>query len=123
MPVATPTVFILDLDPVIINICITRRDSFVYGFLLEDANGPIDLSGGSFLHTVNPAADGSGGDLFAIVEFNTLDTTGLVQFLPSVANLTQTPAKYFHDIQWTNPATRIRTVIKGSYTIGDDISD
>ena len=123
MPEAVKVILTLDLSPVVINICITRRDSFVYGFLLEDANGPIDLTGSSFLHTVDTQADGEGSELFSIAEFNTLDTTGLVQFLPSVANLTQTPATYFHDVQWTNAASRIRTVINGSYAIGDDISD
>jgi hypothetical protein len=122
MPAATPVVLLLDLFPVIVDICITRRDSFVYGFLLEDADGPIDLTGGSFLHAVNPQDDGGGVDLFELPDFNTLDATGLVQFLPSVVDLTQVPAKYFHDIQWTNAASRVRTVIKGSYTIGKDIS-
>ncbi len=122
MPAATPTVLLLDLSPVVINICITRRDSFVYGFLLEDADGPIDLTGSTFLHTVNPQADGGGTDLFALPAFNTLDATGLVQFLPSVVDLTVAVAKYFHDIEWTNAASRVRTVIKGFYDIGDDIS-
>lgn len=123
MPTTAPQVLLLDLFPVTVNICISRRDSFVYGFLLEDANGPINLTGSSFLHTVNPAADGSGADLFAKAEFNTLDATGLVQFLPSVVDLTQPPAIYFHDIQWTDAASRVRTVIKGTYEIGPDISD
>lgn len=123
MPAATPKILLLDLDPVIVNICITRRDSFVYGFILEDEDGPIDFTGSSFLHTVNPAADGSGADLFAAPENNTLDATGLIQFLPSIVDLTQPPAIYFHDIQWTKPTAEVRTVIKGSYTIGQDISD
>ena len=122
MPAATRVVLTLDLSPVPINICIARRDSFVYGFLVEDADGTIDFTGSTFLHATNPAVDGSGVDLFEIAEFNTPDATGLVQFKPSVADLTQVPASYFHDIQWTDAAGNVRTIIAGTYEIGPDIA-
>ena len=112
----------LNLAPVPVNLCITRRDSFPFGFVLEQDGSGIDLTGTSFLLTVNPDADGSGADLFAIAESNVLTTDGVVQFTPSVVNLTQTPAVYYYDVQWTDGA-EVRTVVNGTFTIGDDISD
>jgi hypothetical protein len=123
MATATKTVTIFDLTPEVIDLCITRRDSFTFGFIFEDDSGPIDFTGDAFLLTVNPAADGSGGDLFAIAQSNTLDATGLVQFLPSIVNLTQAAGAYFYDVQWTASGGDVRTLVKGGFRIDPDISD
>ena len=118
------TALVLDLSPIPIDVCITRRDSFTYGVIFEDANGPIDFTGDSFLHTVNPQDDGGGTDVFAIANNNTLDATGLVTFSPSIADLTENPGDFFHDMQWTRASNGdVRTMGKGKYTIGKDISD
>jgi hypothetical protein len=121
---STATVVLLDLAPIAGEVRITRRDQFPFGWFIEDANGPIDFTGDDMLLTVNPAADGSGSDLFAIAEFNTLDATGLVRFRPAIADLTQAPATYFFDVQWTQASSSdVRTIIKGDFIICDDISD
>lgn len=112
----------LDLSPVPINISITRRDSFPFGFVLQQDGAPIDLSGTTFKLAVNPAADGSGIDLFEIAQSNTPGDDGVVEFTPSIADLTQDPATYFYDVQWTDTG-EVRTLVNGTFTIGADIAD
>ncbi len=120
---ATTTVVTLDLSPVVIHLKITRRDSFTYGFILKQNGSEIDLTGSTFVHAVNPVEDGSGSDLFSIAQSNVPTTNGLVQFTPSIANLTGTAGDYFHDVQWTNASADVRTVISGKFTLGKDIAD
>jgi hypothetical protein len=114
----------LDLAPVPVDICITRKDSFPFGFILEQDGSPIDLTGGGALLTVNDAADGSGAEHFSVANTNTFDATGVMTFQPSVANLTL-PAKdsYFFDVEWTDAASDIRTIIKGKFVLGADITN
>ncbi len=118
----TATVKILDLSPIPYDVCVTRRDSKTFGWILEDDNGPIDFTGDAFVLTVNSQADGGGSSIFNTPNSNTLDATGLIEFLPTIVNHTQVPAEYFYDVQWTDAGGDVFTVLKGSYTIGPDIS-
>jgi hypothetical protein len=114
----------LNLLPQPLDICITRKDAFTFGFELTKDGSPIDLTDDTFLLTVNEAADASGAELFQLSESNTPDATGIVTFLPSVVDLTQAPATYFFDVQRTaSPSGEIRTIIKGEFVISADITD
>lgn len=123
MATASTVIVLLDLAPVNSTIRITRRDSFPFGYFIEDDDGPIDFTGDAMLLTVNPAVDGSGSDVFAIANSNTLDATGLIEFTPSIANLTTPAASLFFDIQWTTAGGDVRTIIAGAFIVCEDISD
>ncbi len=111
-----------NLSPVPVNLCISRRDSFPFGFTLSQSGSPINLTSSTFLFTVDTAADGSGTQLFQISNSNALTTDGVITFTPSVVDLTQNPQTSFYDIQWTDPSANVRTVIKGSFRFDPDIT-
>ena len=119
----TATVKLLKLGPDTFNVEVTRRDSFTFGWNFEDDDGPVDFLGDAFQLTVNAQSDGGGSAIFAIANSNTPDaTSGLVEFTPSIVNLTQTPAKYFYDLQWDEAGGDVRTILKGTFEILEDIS-
>ncbi len=121
MPTIVATIN-FNLLPQPIDICITRRDSFPFGFLLEQDGAPVDISGNTYLLTVDTADDGSGTAFFSISENNTPDAAGFVEFLPSVTDLTQAPGDYFFDVQQTTGAGQVRTIVKGKFQIAKDIT-
>ena len=117
--VLTPIDF--NLSPVPVNLCMTRRDSFPFGFVLSQGGAVIDLTGGSFAFNVNAAPDGSGSAIFAIANSNTLAADGIVTFTPSVLNTTQVVGTYFYEVAWTDATANIRTVINGTFRIDPEV--
>lgn len=113
----------LNLGPVAIDIQITRRDSFPFGFILTQNGTPIDLTGSSAILTVNPSPTGSQPDLFAVPNINTPDATGVFTFQPTVLDLTQSPGDYRWDSQWTDALGDPRTYASGLFRILPDISE
>ncbi|HUT76453.1 MAG TPA: hypothetical protein VM285_02140 [Polyangia bacterium] len=113
---------VVDLSPVCINLKLTRRDSFPISFTLTQIGAPVDVTGSSFLFTVNTAEDGSGTELFQKTNTNTPDTTGVATFEPTTTDLNQTPSEYFYDVQWTDAAASVRTVVLGTLEIVADIT-
>ncbi len=121
MPTVVATIN-FNLLPQPIDLCITRRDSFPFGFLLEQDGAPVDITNNTYLLTVDTADDGSGTQFFQISENNTPGTAGFVEFLPSVTNMTQAPGDYFFDVQQTTVGGQVRTIAKGKFQIAKDIT-
>lgn len=117
---------VLSICPVVVDMCIVRGDSTPFSFTLVDETGvPFDITGGVFLLTVDPQEEPTDalGNLFqlsgAVVAPG---TNGQVQFSPTVPQTDKPPGEYFYDVQLTTPATTIRTIIKGKFTIQQDIT-
>lgn len=112
-------------DPVEINLCRRRGDTFADEFTLADSNGAaIDITGFSFLLTVDPSeapADAM-DNLFQLSGVITDGPNGVVEFAPTAMQADQTPGTYFYDIQQTNGGGVIRTIIRGEYVIEQDIT-
>lgn len=112
-------------EPVVIELCRKRGDTFPDQFTLKDAAGVvIDITGFSFLLTVDPSPTPSDalGNLFQLTGTITDAANGVVEFAPSAVQSDQTPSTYFYDIQWTDGAGAIRTIIVGEYIITQDIT-
>ena len=116
----------VDLSPVIIDLKFTREDGFPFSFTLSQGTPPviIDLTGSTFLLTVDlqPFPPDAVNNLFQLSENNTPGPTGVVQFLPTQANMDQTPTVYFYDVQWTDAAGNVRTAIAGQFEIVGQIT-
>jgi hypothetical protein len=114
---------VLSICPTELDLCVTRGDSTAFSFNLQDqAGSAIDIAGFTFLLTVDPSdapADDT-GNLFQISGTITDGPGGVVQFAPTPANNTP-PGDYFFDVEWTATGA-IRTIIKGKYTIKQDIT-
>ena len=112
-------------EPVTIELCRRRGDSFADKFIIKDAAGvPINITGYSFLLTVDisPAPIDSANNLFQLVGTITDAVNGAVEFAPTPAQADQTPSTYFHDIQQTDAGSLIRTIAVGNYIITQDVT-
>lgn len=108
-----------------INICMNRGDTYGLVFTIKDSSGTaIDITGYSFLMTVDPSSEPTDADenLFQISGTITDASAGQVTFTPSSANTDQTPGVYRYDIQMTTTGSEIRTIVVGTFEIIQDIT-
>lgn len=122
-------------EPDIIPLCRKRGDSFADEFTIREPQTeaqaqagtpgtPIDITGFSFLLTVDPEPDPTDAlnNLFQLTGNITDATNGVVDFSPSAVQSDQAPDTYFYDIQQTDGAAKIRTIAVGQYEITQDIT-
>jgi len=122
-------------EPDFIELCRRRGDSFADEFTIREPQTeaqalagtpgtPIDITGFSFILTVDPESDPltSANNLFALTGNITDATGGVVEFAPSTVQSDQTPDVYFYDIQQTDGGAAIRTIAVGPYEITQDIT-
>ncbi len=107
-----------------------RGDSFAQEFIITDADDVvIDITGFTFLLTVNteknPVPVGPpivGVEQFQLTGTITDGPAGKVEFAPSTANTNITIGKYWYDIQMTDTGSTIRTIIKSTFVIVQDVT-
>lgn len=106
-------------------ICWGRGDSDAKGFIIQNAlDVAIDITGFTFKLTVSEDKDPTDqvNEQFTIVGIITLATAGTVSFAPTITDTDITPGIYFYDIEQTDVAGKIKTVIKGRVRIIQDIT-
>jgi hypothetical protein len=113
-------------------ICWARGDTKPRVFTIRDSAGvALDISGSTFKMTVNTDKDPSvavpGTELFSVAgTFVTDGTNGQVQFAPTPVGwadgLPSLPTTVFYDIEETDGATAVDTLIKGKVKIIQDVS-
>ncbi len=108
-----------------------RGDSFpitltVKTKTVDDVPGvPIDITGYTFLMTVNSVKDPTTIEHQMFQVNGVLDadpTTGKVVFTPTTGQTDIPPAKYYYDVQMTDNAGHVRTVAKFKLVIRQDIT-
>jgi hypothetical protein len=101
------------------DIRMTQGDTFIEQLLFEDGEGDaIDLFGYTFRSQLRRTADNGLEAEFDILMID--DTTVKRTLSASVtANLTGT---YVHDLQWTDPEGRIRTLFAGDFEIEPEVT-
>lgn len=111
-------------------ICWGRGDNDPKGFTIKDSDGAaIDVTSFSFKMTVNTAKDPDpvgppvvGVEQFTIVGVIVSGPDGQISFSPLTTD-TEIPATvYFYDIEQTDAASKIKTLVKGKLKIIQDIS-
>lgn len=108
-----------------IPLCRTRGDTRSWTFVIQDAAGAvIDITGFSFLLTVDPEEDPSTAtnNLFQLTGAIPLGSDGRVTFTLSAGEADQLPSEYFYDVQMTDAALELFTIIKSTYTVAQDIT-
>lgn len=113
-----------NFSPTSIDICITRGDSPVIPVSVTDDSGAaIDIDTGVFTMTVDVSSEPSdnSNNLFQISGTITSAADGQVQFQPSTTDTDQTAGEYFYDIQMELNSS-VRTILKGTFTIDQDIT-
>lgn len=107
-----------DYTAAVYDVRMTQGDSFVEELTFEDGeSGAIDLTGYVFRSQLRRTADNGLVAEFAIVKAGSVVTRTLS---PSVtAGLDGT---YVHDVQWTDPEGRIRTLLSGNFDIEAEVT-
>jgi hypothetical protein len=116
-----------------INLCRFRGDTYPAKFRATNEGSPqvLDITSYAFLMTVNsvksPDANSSpivGDQKFQITGTITDAATGRFEFqyTGSPAPQLLDPGTYYYDVQMTDGTGDIRTIIKGKYTIKQDIT-
>jgi hypothetical protein len=113
-----------------INLCARARgDTYAIVVQLTDGdvagNPPIDITGWSFLLTVDPSPDPADAlsNLFQLVGTIVDAPNGKVRFGPlSAPQADQEPGTYYYDVQATNTVPEIRTVLRGEWPVVQDIT-
>lgn len=111
--------------PDVIDLCRTRGDSFADQFTVTTTAGAVvDISGASFLLTVDPEPDPttSAANEFQLTGVITDATNGVFTMTPTSGQTDITPDTYFYDLQMTDSGGNIRTIAKGEYVIAQDIT-
>jgi len=106
-------------------ICWGRGDSDPKGFIIQDSAGvAVNITGFSFKLTVNSekTPTTTANQQFTITGVLTDAVNGKVSFAPSVTDTDIAPATYFYDIEQTDGAGAISTLIVGKALIVQDIT-
>ena len=101
------------------DIRITQGDTFIEELLFEDGEGDaIDLFGYSFQSQLRRVPDNG---LTAEFAMTIVDDTTVERSLP--ASVTKDlNGVYVHDLQWTDPQGRIRTLFAGEFEIEPEVT-
>jgi len=87
----------------------------------------IDLTGYSFLLTVDSLKTPIDAltkvfEVAGVVDPDQVVSTGKVTFTPTEVQTDITTKKYFYDVQMTDASAHIRTIVKDTFTILQDIT-
>ena len=107
--------------PVAIDLCITRGDTAPFGFeIVDSAGSPVDLTGKSYLFTVNTLEDPPDATT------QVMQITGSVSSNVVSINMSTTEAdqlgELFYDLQETDGSGAIFTLAKGKMEFKQDIT-
>lgn len=108
-----------------IDISVSRRDTAPWEMVIADEeDAPIDITGFSFLLSVDPARNptSSSTRLFQLTGTITDAENGVVQFAMNAEQADQTPGNYFYDLQQTDGSSKTRTLAAGKWKVEPTIT-
>lgn len=111
--------------PTSLDITRVRGDTHAMQFTIKDSAGAaVNVTGFSFLLTVDPAPDPSDAlnNLFQLTATLVDAVNGVIEFAPTAMEADQTPNTYFYDLQMTDAGSAIRTIAKGKFIFTPDIT-
>lgn len=114
-----------NLCPPSIDLCFARGDSVRWTFSVKtDAGDAVNITGCSFLLTVDPSATPTTNvnNLFQLTGTVVDAPNGVVRFNMTTTQANQPPGVYFYDLQMTDSVPSVRTIAKGKFTIDQDIT-
>lgn len=117
---------LLNLCPLEVDICINRGDTTPWTFTVRTGVplAPLDISGFSYLLTVDPSATPTDAlnNLFQLTGTIIDGPNGVVRFALSDSQADQVPKEYFFDLQQTDGSGARRSLIQGSFEFFQDIT-
>lgn len=110
------------------NFCRVRGDTEAESITVTtDGSTAIDITGDSFLLTVDPSPDPADdtANIYQIAGVIVDGPNGIVSFSPSALQAAAAPNTYFYDIQWTRTGSgsgSVKTILKGQWEIQQDVT-
>lgn len=103
-----------------------RGDSWPITITVKDTAGAVvNITGFQFKLTVdkkeNPTVSPSTTKVFDVAGVITNGAAGQVTFIPTGVNQA-TAGNFYYDVQMTNTLGNVKTIVKGTYTIIQDIT-
>jgi hypothetical protein len=108
-----------------IDVVRTRGDTSYEEFTVYDKNGAVQsITGCSFLLTTDTRKDPADAStmIFQIAGVIFSGVGGIVRFTPTTGNAALVPGTYYFDIQMTDGAGIITTIVKGKWIVEQDIT-
>jgi len=116
---------IFDNCPMSLDICRVINDTFPFRFNIKDEDEQaVDITGFIFKLTVDPSSEPAdvSNNLF-VLDGNIINgPSGIVEFTLSALQAAQSAGVYYFDIQMTDAAAKLRTIAKGKWTFGPDVT-
>lgn len=107
--------------PVEIDLCVTRGDTAPFGFAIVDSAGsPVDLTGKTYLFTVNTLEDPP-DNTTQVIQVTGSVSSNVVSINFSAAEANQLGELYY-DLQETDSSGAIFTLAKGKIEFKQDIT-
>ena len=100
-----------------------RGDTYPIQFQVLSNAAPMALSGESFLLTVDPekAPTSNANNIFQLTGLIIDAPNGLIAFNPSAGDVDYV-GKFYYDVQMTDGAGKIRTIVAGAFKLVQDIT-
>lgn len=106
-----------------------RGDSYPLELTIKDSitSEGIDLTGYAFLMTIDsvklPSDDTTKiFEITGVVDSDQVTNAGKVTFTPTAVQTAIDPKKYYYDVQMTDVSSNIRTIVKNTFTVLQDIT-
>lgn len=112
------------LVPTPLDITRVRGDTFPLDFQISVTGGSLDVTGMTFLLTVDPSPDpvNATNNLFELTGTIVDAPNGKIRFSISLVQADQTPSEYYYDLQLKDTLGLLRTIAKGKWTVVQDIT-
>lgn len=110
-----------DYSAAVYDVVMTQGDTFLEEFVLRDTDGGLlDLGGYAFASQVRQTAAGS-----AVVTMDLTVDVNLSKVTRSFGTAVSAglaPGVYVHDMHWTDPEDRVRTLVAGRFTVKAEVT-
>ncbi len=104
--------------------CRKRGDDYTFILTIKDSAGVvIDITGFSFLLTIDPAQfpTGNSNNIAQLTGIIVSGSAGTVRFEPTSASVVSL-GNFYYDVQQTDGAGKVRTILIGRWDIEQDIT-
>lgn len=104
--------------------CRKRGDDYTFIITVQDSAGAaIDITGASFLLTIDPQKNPptAANNVAQLTGIIVTAAAGTVRFEPSAASVA-TVGNYHYDVQMTDAAGKVRTILVGQWIIEQDVT-
>lgn len=113
----------MNLCPETVHLCVKRGDTASWTYTIKEDGQPKDITGWSYKLTVDPSSEpvDASKNLFSLAGVIAVGTDGKIKFQMSLVQADNV-GKNFYELQQTDAATDVRTLLEGEYVFVQDVA-